>query len=109
LKRLVFAEPAAHDLDSIIDHIALDNPPAAEKVYRSIVEAADRLRRFPELGRPGRLPRTRELSLSGLPYLVVYEADADTVTVLAVFHASRDLARALAERLQERKTPPEVC
>jgi hypothetical protein len=45
LKRLVFAEPAEHDLNAII---------------------------------------------------------ADTVTILAVFHTSRDLARALAERGPER-------
>jgi toxin ParE1/3/4 len=108
LRRLLFAEPAARDLDGIIDYIALDNPVAAEKVYRSIVEAADRLRRFPELGRPGRLHETRELSISALPYLVVYEADPETVTVLAVFHTSRDLARALAERQQQRKASREA-
>ncbi|QCI79148.1 type II toxin-antitoxin system RelE/ParE family toxin [Hankyongella ginsenosidimutans] len=45
--RLVFAEPAARDLDDIIDYIALDNPPAAEKVYRTIVTATDRLQDFP--------------------------------------------------------------
>lgn len=103
MKRLVFAEPGARDLDSIIDYIALDSPAGAEKVYRCIVEATDRLRRFPELGRPGRLPQTREFSISALPYLIVYEADAETVTVLAVFHTSRDLVRALTERQQERK------
>ena len=103
MKRLVFAEPAARDLEGIIDYIALDNATAAEGVYRRIVETADRLRHFPELGRSGRLPATRELSVSALPYLIVYEADPETVTILAVFHTSRDLARALAEREQERK------
>lgn len=105
MKRLVFAEPAARDLAGIIDYIALDNPAAARKVYWSIVESADRLRRFPDLGRPGRLPETRELSVAALPYLIVYEADAEAVKVLAVFHTSRDLARALAERQQERGMP----
>ena len=102
MKRLLFAEPAARDLDSIIDFIALDNATVAETVYRRIVEAAERLRRFPELGRPGRLAATRELSLSALPYLIVYEAGAEVVTILAVFHTSRDMARAMAERDQDR-------
>jgi toxin ParE1/3/4 len=47
---------AARDLDDFIDYIALDNPPAAEKVYRAIVAAAERLQDFPEIGHAGRLP-----------------------------------------------------
>ena len=101
--RLVVADPAARDLDSIINYIALDNPSAAEVVYRAIVAAAERLTRFPEIGRSGRLPDTRELPVSNLPYVIVYEVGADVVTVLAVFHAARDLARALAERHAELK------
>lgn len=100
--RLVFAEPAARDLDAIIDYIALDNRSAAERVYRSIAAAADRLKSMPELGRAGRLPGTRELTVAALPYVIVYEVRTDVVTVLAVFHGARDLPRALAER----RSPP---
>lgn len=101
MKHLVIAEPAARDLDEIVDYIALDNPVAAENVYRGIVRAAERLPEFPALGRAGRHPQTRELSVSGLPYLLVYAVGAETVTILAVFHTSRDLARALRERIAE--------
>jgi toxin ParE1/3/4 len=52
------------------------------------------------LGRPGRHPETRELSIADLPYLIVYEVDPDAVTILAVFHTSRDLAKALHDRMQ---------
>lgn len=99
MKRLVIAEPAACDLESIVDYIALDNPVAAEGVYRGIVAAAQKLPQFPAIGRPGRHPETRELSVSGLPYLIVYEVGAETVTILAVFHTARDLAQALQERI----------
>ena len=88
--RLVFAEPAARDLDDIVDYIALDNPPAAEKTYRAIVAAAERLQDFPEIGHAGRLPDTRELSVVSLPTIIVYEISRDTVTVIAVFHGARD-------------------
>lgn len=101
--RLVFAEPAERDLGSIIDYIALDDPNAAEQVYRAIVATAQRLTAFPEMGRPGRLPDTREIPVSSLPFLIVYEVGADFVTILAVFHTARDLARALAERKSELK------
>jgi toxin ParE1/3/4 len=99
LKPLVIAAPAARDLEDIVDYIALDNPVAAENVYRGIVRAAEKLPEFPALGRPGRHPETRELSVSGLPYIIVYEVGAETLTLLAVFHTSRDLARALRERM----------
>ena len=95
---MVFAEPAERDLGGIIDYIALDSPAAAEKVYRAIAAAAERLTDFPELGRPGRLPDTRELLVSTLPYPIIYQVGAGVVTILAVFHTSRDLAQALAER-----------
>ena len=96
--RVVFAEPAARDLEDIIDFIALDSPSAAENVYRAIVAATERLGDFPRLGHPGRLPDTRELSVVSLPYVIVYQADMDLVTILAVFHGARDIARALRER-----------
>jgi toxin ParE1/3/4 len=101
--RLVFAEPAERDLNSIIDYIALDNPVAAEKVYRAIVATAERLLNFPEIGRPGRIEGTREFPVSSLPYLVVYEVGSEAVTILAVFHTARHLAQALTERRNEIK------
>lgn len=103
--RLVIAEPAARDLEGIVDYIALDNPAAAERVYREIVQAVQTLPLFPAMGRPGRHPGTRELNVPGLPYLIVYEASARTVTILAVFHTARDLARALHDRKKEPDSP----
>ena len=95
---MVFAEPAARDLEDIIDFIALDSPSAAESVYRAIVAATERLGDFPRLGHPGRLPDTRELSVISLPYVIVYAVEVGSVTILAVFHGARDIARALRER-----------
>ncbi|WP_288198345.1 type II toxin-antitoxin system RelE/ParE family toxin [uncultured Pleomorphomonas sp.] len=99
MKKLVIAEPAVRDLEGIVDYIALDDLAAAEAVYRGIVDAAGKLPHFPALGRPGRHPETRELSVSDLPYLIVYEVDAETVTILAVFHTARNLVQALRERM----------
>ena len=84
--RLVFAEPAERD---IIDYIALDNPVAAEKVYRVLQAAAQRLTVFPEIGRSGRLPDTREFPVPSLPYLIVYKVGGELVTSLAIFLAER--------------------
>lgn len=103
MKHLVITEPAARDLEGIVDYIALDSPAAAEGVYRGIIAAAYKLPQFPALGRSGRHPETRELSVSGLPYLIVYEVSDEAVTILAVFHTSRDLAQAMRERVKARR------
>lgn len=103
MTRLRFAAPAARDLDSIIDYIAQDSPTAAQGVYRAIAAACRRLLIFPDMGRAGRLPGTWEFALPRLPYLIVYEVGPEEVTILAVFHGARDLARALAERRSELK------
>lgn len=100
--RAVFAEPAAKDLAGIIEYISLDNPAAAQKVFRAIAGTVEHLADFPEIGRAGRLPNTREITVPSLPYLVVYQVEAGQITIVAVFHEARDLVRALTERS---KTP----
>jgi toxin ParE1/3/4 len=46
---------------------------------------------FPQVGRLGRSPDTREWVVTGLPYIIVYEiADDQAVAVLGVFHAAQD-------------------
>lgn len=101
--QLLFTDPAARDLESIIDYIALDNRTAAENVYRSILATAGRLTEFPNIGRADRLSGTRELPVAGFPYLLVYEVTTGAVTILAVFHGARDLARAPEARQTELK------
>lgn len=96
--RLVFAEPAERDLDAIISYVAQDDPMAAAKVFRAIVTATGRLCDFPNIGHAGRVDRTRELSITALPYIVVYQVGPEIVTIVAVFHAARDLARIIRER-----------
>ena len=99
MKRLIFAVAAKRDIDEIVAHVAQDNPVAAAKLFQIIDSAAQRLRTFPSLGRPGRMPGTRELSLAGTSYLIVYDVGDEVVTILAIFHTSRDLAQELRRRL----------
>ena len=96
--RVTYASAGRRDLDAIIDYISLEDRAAAERVFHAISDSVDRLGDYPNMGHVGRIPDTRELSVTGLPYIVVYEVSAETVTVLAVFHGARDLARAMAER-----------
>jgi toxin ParE1/3/4 len=62
---------------------------AAARTVAAILDAVENLERFPALGRPGRVVGTRELVISGTPYIVAYRVRGDTVQLLLVFHASR--------------------
>ena len=103
--RLVFSEPAEYDLDNIAAFIATNDPAVALRVLSAINTAALRLAEFPGIGRPGRLPGTREFPVTSLPYLIIYEVLGETLTVFAVLHGARDLPRALAARRDEPNQP----
>jgi len=67
-----------------------ENPAAALMVVDRIEQLVKRLATFPESGRVGHVPRTRELVVPGLPYLVVYRLTPDAVEILRVFHTARN-------------------
>jgi plasmid stabilization system protein ParE len=77
------------NLDAEAAYIASDSPAAAARVVRRITISVARLRNYPAMGRPGRVPGTRELVVSGTPYIVPYRVRGDAVEILRVFHAAR--------------------
>jgi addiction module RelE/StbE family toxin len=86
-----WTQPAHDDFTGIVAWISANNPAAAARVGRRILDAIERLDEFPTRGRPGRSPGTRELVISGLPYLAVYSvdsADPRTVVILRVLHGA---------------------
>lgn len=50
------------------------------------------------MGRACRVPGTRELPVARFPYVIVYTAAPEVVTVVAVFHTAMDLRQAIADR-----------
>ena len=91
--RVEWSDAALDNLDQAVEYIAEDKPAAAAKVAQKIWDATQRLAEQPGIGRPGRVEGTRELVISGLPYIVPYVVKGDRVIVLRVMHAPRDLAR----------------
>ena len=87
--RLRWTRQAFADVQAAHDFIAEDNPDAAEAVKAKIEQAVEVLRKFPEVGRHGRVPGTRELVIMGTSYLVAYAVDKNEVHVLAVLHGNR--------------------
>jgi toxin ParE1/3/4 len=80
---------ALADLDSVYEYIAPDDPSVALRVMERIERAVSVLSRHPEAGRAGRTGGTRELVVSGTPFIVPYRFRRDAIQVLAVIHASR--------------------
>jgi toxin ParE1/3/4 len=86
--RLKWTRPASRDLDQVEEYIRRDNPTAAIRTVRKIIRQVGILGRHPGLGRPGRVEGTRELLISGLPYVVPYIHQGDAVIVLRVLHSA---------------------
>jgi plasmid stabilization system protein ParE len=90
--RLRFTPRSLANLADIRAYIARQRPQAAELVRGRILETINLLRSAPRLGHIGRRPGTREIVVSGLPYIVIYRldiGDADELIILRVVHAAR--------------------
>jgi len=61
----------------------------AVKVVVKIITAVTLLREQQGIGRAGRVPGTKELLVSGLPYIIPYRVKDETVQILRVYHTSR--------------------
>lgn len=80
---------ALDDLRGIHAYIAQQSPAAARRVVTVIRRQAEILREHPGVGRPGRLPGTRELIASRYPYIIAYRERGTAVEILLVVHTSR--------------------
>ena len=84
-----WTELALDDLSEIQQFITQDNPFAARTLAARIVEAAESLTEFPDRGRPGDEPGTRELSNVRL-YVIVYRVLETEVQILRVWHGAQN-------------------
>ena len=82
--------PEAHlDRVNIRDHIAKENRRAATSMDDLFEDAVAKLAEFPNLGRPGRVPGTREL-IPHRSYRLVYRVLGDLVAIVRVIHTARE-------------------
>jgi len=77
------------NLEEEAAYIAQDNAQAAQQVVARVVRAVELLRHQPGLGRPGRVPGTRELPVADTRYLIPYRVRAKRIEILRIFHTSR--------------------
>jgi toxin ParE1/3/4 len=86
--RVKWTRAASHDPNFVADYRGRDNPGAAVETVLKIVRQVGMLAEHPGMGRPGRIEDTRELVVTGLPYVVPYIHERDMVTVLRVLHGA---------------------
>jgi toxin ParE1/3/4 len=100
--KLLVKSPVWDDLREIGLLIAKENPDAADRFLTAAKESFELLTRHPRIG------RLRSFSVPGVRswlipdfqnYLIFYLPTGTEVQILAVLHGARDLASALAQRL----------
>jgi len=85
-----WAEPAIQQLNQSYDYIALTNSETvAVRVVEYILASVQRLAVFPQSGRRGRVPQTRELVITDAPFIVAYTIESSRILILAVYHSAR--------------------
>ena len=80
---------------AIAEYIAQDDQTAAYAVHEAILRQVGRLAEHPRIGRPGRVEGTRELVVSGTPYIVAYRVAGQDVTILRVLHGAQQWPKQL--------------
>lgn len=91
IMRIKWLKKATRNLDAAASYVARDDPEVAQKMYAHIRKSVDALMDHPEMGRPGKIFGTRELVITGYPYIVPYRIKGKVVQVLRVFHTSQKL------------------
>ena len=88
--RIRWTDSAIHDFTQICDYIEEHSSGyKAREIALFIHKSLDLLEKFPELGRTGRKPDTRELVLSNLPHIVVYRIHYDAIEILRILHGAQ--------------------
>ena len=85
-----WTSPAADDL-TIICGYTEDRFGAAQarRAAIAIYDAADFLKDMPHRGRSGGKPGTRELIVSGFPFIVIYRVGKEAVEIVRILHGSQ--------------------
>ena len=87
---IVWSPEAIEDLISLRAYIAKESPAGAQRIALRILHDVEHLLpNNPHIGRPGRVPGTRELVIPQTPYIVPYRVQRDVIQILRVYHGAR--------------------
>lgn len=86
--RIIWAPSAQNERELVFQHVAFDNFEAAVRLDLSFDMSAESLLEFPQKGRVGRLPGTRELVVHP-NYILVYRIMPDGIEIARLLHAAQ--------------------
>jgi toxin ParE1/3/4 len=87
--RIEWSRFALEDRDLIFDYVANESPQAAIAIDIEIEQQISLLATFPDSGRIGRVPETRELIINRTPYIASYKSADNKVVVLRILHSAQ--------------------
>jgi toxin ParE1/3/4 len=87
---IIWSPEAIQDLISLRAYIAEESPAGARRIVLRILRDVEHLLPDnPHMGRPGRVPGTRELVIPRTPYVVPYRVQRNVIQILRVYHGER--------------------
>ena len=93
---IVWSKRSKGHLNSLFEYIAVEDQKAAQAIVARIIEVAEViLTHHPETGRKGRVLGTKELIISRTPYVLAYTIKNNTISIVAVWHTSRQWTKVL--------------
>lgn len=95
MMEVIWFKRAIWDLKSVKDYIGQDNSLAAQQIVQRIKNKVFLLSEQPGIGRPGRVPGTKELLVDQTPYVLPYRVRDNKIEILRVLHTSRQWPKKL--------------
>ncbi len=98
MKAAVLSPRARRELLAAVQWITRDNPAAAEALLQAVVKVGERIGKHPHFGRlrPDLADEPyRFVTLTGFPYVIVYNAEREPPLIVHVLHGARNLRQIL--------------
>lgn len=92
MKKVKWLKNALKQLNNEVKYISIDNKEVAQDVAASIRKTVKLLETMPLMGRcSSKRKDIRLIVIPGLPYIVFYRLQKDTIQIIRIFHTSRRL------------------
>jgi len=85
-----WTKPAADDLTHICNYTEEHlGPEQGRRTAVAMYDSAESLKVLPNRGRKGHKANTREMSVSGLPFVMIYRVGEDVVEIVRILHGAQ--------------------
>ena len=99
MAKLIWTEPALHDLEAIADYVALDKPEAARQLVQRVFRHVEQLATHPESGsRPAELRKSRYRQIVEPPCRIFYRYNGSSVFIVHVMRGEMRLSKSRLSR-----------